>query len=344
MALLEVRHLTTVFRTPFGAVRACDDVSFDVAPGEVLGIVGESGSGKTLTALSVLGLVPPPGRIEAGSIRFAGEELVGTPEARLRRLRGRDIGMVFQDAGRALDPVHTIASQLREAAGKRADVAALLGRVGLDGRLASRYPHELSGGQRQRAMIAIAIARTPRLVIADEPTTAVDSISQVQVLHELARIQRELGCALIVISHNLGLISRLADRVLVMYLGRVMEQNAVRPFVAGPRHPYARALLAATPALDLDRRTGRLAGIRGLPARMIEVPPGCPFHPRCPDAEARCSVEVPAWRAHADGSGAACHRLDAPAPLPSPVTLGQAQGERFAPAPPAAEIADGSLP
>ncbi|HET7768367.1 MAG TPA: ABC transporter ATP-binding protein [Chloroflexota bacterium] len=310
MALLEVRGLHTVFPTPFGSVRACNDVSFDVQPGEVLGIVGESGSGKTLTALSVLRLVPPPGRVEAGSIRFAGEELIGASEARLRQLRGRDIGMVFQDAGRALDPVHTVAAQLREAAAdKRADTAALLGRVGLDARLALRYPHELSGGQRQRAMIAIAIARNPRLVIADEPTTAVDSISQIQVLRELVRIQRDLGCALIVISHNLGLISRLADRVIVMYLGRVMEQNAVSAFVGQPRHPYAQALLAATPSLDTDRRSGRLAGIRGTPARMTEIPPGCSFHPRCAHALAQCAIDVPAWERYEDGSGAACHLL-----------------------------------
>ena len=326
MALLEVRSLHTVFPTPFGPVRACNDVSFDVGPGEVLGIVGESGSGKTLTALSVLGLVPPPGRVESGSIRFGGEELVGAPEPRLRQLRGRDIGMVFQDAGRALDPVHTIASQLREAAAsKHADVGALLARVGLDARLASRYPHELSGGQRQRAMIAIAIARNPRLVIADEPTTAVDSISQIQVLRELVRIQRDLGCALIVISHNLGLISRLADRVMVMYLGRVMEQNTVSAFVQQPRHPYAQALLAASPSLDMDRRSGRLAGIRGIPARMTEIPPGCPFHPRCPHALAECATGVPAWRQFPDGSGAACHLVtDAGSPvveMPAPPTL-----------------------
>jgi oligopeptide/dipeptide ABC transporter ATP-binding protein len=310
MALLEVHHLVTSFPTPFGTVRACNDVSFEVQPGEVVGIVGESGSGKTLTALSVLGLVPRPGRVESGSIRFAGEELVGARDSRLRQLRGREIGMVFQDAGRALDPVHTIASQLREAAGKDCDPGALLARVGLDRRLASRYPHELSGGQRQRAMIAIAISRNPRLVIADEPTTAVDSISQIQVLRELARIQRELGCALIVISHNLGLISCLADRVVVMYLGRIAEQNDVRAFVRAPRHPYARALLAATPSLDADRRTARLAGIRGLPARMTEIPPGCPFHPRCPVALPRCAEETPAWRAFPDGSGAACHVVD----------------------------------
>jgi peptide/nickel transport system ATP-binding protein len=316
MALLEVRHLETSFPTPFGLVRACRDVSFSVEAGEVLGIVGESGSGKTVAALSILGLVPPPGRVEGGSIRFAGEELVGAPEERLRRLRGREMGMVFQDAGRALDPVHKVASHLREAGGKGVDVGALLARVGLAPGLASRYPHELSGGQRQRVMIAIAIARDPRLVIADEPTTAVDSISQVQVLRELARTQRELGCALIVISHNLGLISRLAHRVLVLYLGRVLEQNGVRDFVRQPRHPYSRALLAATPSLEADRRTGRLAGIRGLPAQMIDVPPGCPFHPRCPEAEPRCAERFPAWSPAGPqappGAGAACHLLPAP--------------------------------
>lgn len=307
MPLLEVRDLHTHFPTPLGVVRACNGISFAVNAGEVLGLVGESGSGKTIAALSILGLVPPPGRIVAGSIRFAGEELVGAPEWRLRQLRGRSIGMVFQDAGRALDPVHTIGGHLREAAGPGTDAGALLERVGLSPRLAGRFPHQLSGGQRQRAMIAIAIARNPPLIIADEPTTAVDTISQVQVVRELVRIQRELGCALIVISHHLGLISRVADRVAVMYLGRILEQNTVAGFAHEPLHPYTRALLAATPTLEGGQR---LASIPGLPARMTEVPPGCPFHPRCAHVIARCTVEVPALRALESGRAAACHLLD----------------------------------
>jgi oligopeptide/dipeptide ABC transporter ATP-binding protein len=293
-------------------VHACSGVSFEVEAGEVLGIVGESGSGKTVTALSILGLVPPPGRIMRGSIRFEGEELVGAPERRLRRLRGRSIGMVFQDAGRALDPVHTVRSHLREAAGGSADHGALLDRVGLSPVLLSRYPHELSGGQRQRVMIAIAIARTPRLIIADEPTTAVDSVSQLQVLRELVRVQRELGCALIVISHNMGLISRIADRVVVMYLGHVMEQNTVEGFSLAPLHPYGRALLAATPALDTEER---LLSIRGTPARMTEIPSGCPFHPRCVHAEPECAGDVPVLRTFGEGRSAACHLLGREVPV-----------------------------
>jgi oligopeptide/dipeptide ABC transporter ATP-binding protein len=306
MALLEVRDLHTVFPTPFGPIRACDGVSFDVEPGEVVGIVGESGSGKSIAALSILGLVPPPGRVERGSIRLDGEELAGASERRLRQLRGTAIGMVFQDAGRALDPVQNVRAHLREAAGRTADEPRLLERVGLSPTLLGRYPHELSGGQRQRVMIAIAIARNPRLVIADEPTTAVDSISQVQVLRELVRIRRELGCALIVISHNLGLVSRVADRVVVMYLGRVLERNTIARFVAGPRHPYARALLAATPSLTAD---GPLAAIPGTPARMTEVPSGCVFHPRCPHAGPECVATRPALRPLPAGELVACHMV-----------------------------------
>lgn len=215
--------------------------------------------------------------------------------------------MVFQDAGRALDPVHSIRSHLREAGGRNADIGALLARVGLDARLASRYPHQLSGGQRQRVMIAIAIARNPQLVIADEPTTAVDAVSQVQVLRELVRIQQELGCALIVISHNIGLVSRIADRVLVMYLGQVMEQSGLHHFASAPLHPYSRALLAATPPLEGD---AAIAGIPGLPAHMTDVPDGCPFHPRCPHAGSRCTTERPTLRDFGDRRSAACHLIE----------------------------------
>jgi oligopeptide/dipeptide ABC transporter ATP-binding protein len=306
MSLLEVRDLHTTFPTPAGVVRACDGVSFEVGAGEVLGIVGESGSGKTIAALSVLGLVPPPGRIEQSSVRLNGEELVGAPEKRLRQIRGRQIGMIFQDAGRALDPVHTIGSHLKEAAGRGAGPVDLLARVGLSRDIAGRYPHQLSGGQRQRAMIAVAIARNPPLVIADEPTTAVDSVTQIQVLRELVRIRGELGCALIVISHNMGLISRIADRVAVMYLGRIVEQNSVAGFALRPLHPYSRALLAATPSLEGGER---LTSIPGTPARMTEVPAGCAFHPRCPHVAAECEIDRPHLRDFGDRTSAACHLL-----------------------------------
>ena len=307
MSLLDVRDLHTHFPTPHGTVRACNGVSFRVERGEILGIVGESGSGKTIAALSVMGLVPKPGAIVAGSIRFNGEELTAAHPSRLRALRGREMGMVFQDASRALDPVQTIGSALREAGAPGAAAERALERVGLPGSLRTRYPHQLSGGQRQRAMIAIAIARNPALVIADEPTTAVDAVSQVHVLRELVRVQRELGCGLIVISHNMGLVSRIADRVVVMYLGTVLEDAPVRQFVAGPAHPYSRALLASAPALQ---PAGRLQSIPGQPGRMTEIPAGCVFHPRCQHTGAHCMTRAPRPLAVAPGHTASCHLLD----------------------------------
>ena len=308
MSLLAVRDLHTTFPTPLGNVRACCGVSFDIKPGEVLGIVGESGSGKTVAALSILGLVPHPGVIEHGSILFDGAELVGAREAVLARIRGHRIGMVFQDAGRALDPVHTVATHLREAGGRCTDLEALLSRVGLSAPVLRRYPHQLSGGQRQRVMIAIAIARNPQLLIADEPTTAVDSVTQVHVLRELVRVQRELGCALIVISHNLGLVARMADRIAAMYLGHVVEIAPVKAFVRDAQHPYSQALLQATPRLDAPER---MASIPGQPDSLTNLPAGCVFHPRCLLATDECSVAQPVPRRLAPDHQAACHLLEA---------------------------------
>ncbi len=308
MALLEVNDLTTTFATDRGPVRACDGVSFEVERGEVLGIVGESGSGKTIAALSVMGLVPPPGVIERGSIRFDGEELRGAPEHRYRDLRGRQIGMVFQDAGRALDPVHTVRSHLREASGRQDDHGALLQRVGLDADLLDRYPYQLSGGQRQRVMIAIAIARDPALIIADEPTTAVDALTQVALLAELMRLRHELGAALILVSHNLGLISRVADRVAVMYLGQILELSPTAELVREPGHPYSAALLRATVPLDGDGT--RLEGVGGNPDSLLDPPSGCVFSRRCPHADDSCAMSRPALVATAPGRHSACHHLD----------------------------------
>ncbi len=244
-----------------GCQPACTAVDVEVGAGEIVGMVGASGSGKTMTALAVAGLVPPPGRVAAGSIRFDGEELVGAPPARVRQLRGREIGLVFQDASRALDPVRTVDHHLQEATGVKGKAglegrAALLERVGLDRGLLARYPHQLSGGQRQRVMIAVATARRPRLVIADEPTSSVDAITQVQVLTELRRATEDLGCALLVISHDLGVISRLADRVVVVDAGATVEEGPVGDVLTRPRHRATRALL--TP------RTGAIVASRSL--------------------------------------------------------------------------------
>jgi len=233
-----------------GSPPACTSVDVEVEAGEIVGMVGASGSGKTVTALAVTGLIPPPGRVVAGSIRFDGEELVGAPPARLRQLRGRQIGLVFQDASRALDPVHTVDHHLGEAAGDRSRAgrpvrATLLERVGLGPDLLGRFPHQLSGGQRQRVMIAVATARRPRLVIADEATSAVDSITQLQVLTELRRACDDLGCALLVISHDLGVISRMADRVVVVDAGATVEEGPVDDVLTRPRHPATRRMLAA---------------------------------------------------------------------------------------------------
>ena len=240
--LLTVKGLAVAFP---GCPTACTAVDLEVDAGEIVGVVGASGSGKTMTALAVTGLIPPPGRVTAGSVRFDGEELIGAPATRLRRLRGREIGLVFQDASRALDPVHTVDHHLREAGGVDADRPALLARVGLGPGLLDRYPHQLSGGERQRVMIAVATARNPRLVIADEPTSAVDAITQVHVLSELRRIKDELGCALLLISHDLGLISRLAARVVVLDAGATVEAGSVHEVLTRPRHPATRAMLAA---------------------------------------------------------------------------------------------------
>ncbi|MGH8908683.1 MAG: ABC transporter ATP-binding protein [Egibacteraceae bacterium] len=302
MTLLAVRDLRVEFPTAAGPLVVCDGVSFDVAAGEVVGVVGESGCGKTIMALSLLDLVPPPGRVTAGSIRLNGEELRGASPRRWRRVRGRRIGMVFQEPGRALDPVHTVAAHLREAGGRGVDVGGLLTAVGLEPAHARRYPHQLSGGQAQRAMIAVAIAGRPQVIVADEPTSSLDTVRQVGVLAELLRLRDELGCAIVLVSHQLGIISRVADRVLVMYLGQVMEHTDVTSFAHRPLHPYTRALLAAAP----QGRSTLPRPIPGPPGQLTAVPAGCPFHPRCPEAEPVCALARPGLRRVAPGRGAAC--------------------------------------
>ena len=322
--LLSVRDLVTEFDTPDGVVRAVDQVSYDVYPGETLGIVGESGSGKSVTVLTLLGLIPqPPGRVVGGQALFEGRDLLSLEPSKLRALRGRDIGMVFQDPMTSLNPVHRVGAQIAEAMtahrGLSADEARgetveLLRRVGVPDpdRRFDEYPHRLSGGMRQRAMVAMAIANGPRLLIADEPTTALDVTIQAQVMDVLVAAKEETQVATILITHDLGLIAELADRVVVMYGGRVVEVGDVLDIFARPRHPYTLGLLSSLPRLDRDSE--RLEPIIGQPPSLISIPPGCAFHPRCrlSRGRERCRSTVPDLAA-VDGTGAhraACHYSD----------------------------------
>ncbi len=304
--LLEIRGLEVVFPTPLGLVRAVDGVDLEVHAGECLGVVGESGSGKSVTFMAVLGLLRPPGRIAGGEIRFEGRSIVGLPEAELRRLRGRAIAITLQDALTALNPALSVEQQIREtlrahdpearrarSAGSLRDRAIeLLRLVGIPEparRLAS-YPHELSGGQRQRVMIAIALACRPRLLIADELTTALDVTVQAQVLDLLAELRVRLGTAIVLVSHDLGVVAERCDRVVVMYAGQVVETGPTAAVIADPLHPYTRGLLASIPSITEPDRP-----IRPIPGQMadpIRPPPGCRFAPRCPLARKACRAPV----------------------------------------------------
>jgi peptide/nickel transport system ATP-binding protein len=296
--VLEVRGLVTQFATRDGVVRAVNDVSLSLKSGEVLGLVGESGSGKSVLGYSILGLVDAPGRIAAGSIRFDGRELVGMPEEELRSLRGRRIAMVFQDPMMTLNPVLSVETQMVEAVlahrnMSRKDARQLcienLGRVGIasaEERLA-QYPHQFSGGMRQRVAIAIALLHKPGLVIADEPTTALDVTVQGQILHEMQKLVRESGAALIWITHDLSVVAGLADRVAVMYAGRIVEQGSVDEVLDAPCHPYTRGLLDSVPAMAAG---GRLRQIPGMTPSLARLPSGCAFRERCARADERCLV------------------------------------------------------
>ncbi len=304
--VLSVRDLSVSFRGAHGrVVRAVDAVSFDVDPGETLAIVGESGSGKSVTALSILRLVPqPPGHLDGGSIHFKGENLLALDDAGIRAIRGNRIAMIFQEPMSSLNPVLTVGMQVGEPIREHRgtpwretvrEVVSLLGRVAIPD-AASRldsYPHQYSGGMRQRVMIAMSLAMTPELIIADEPTTALDVTVQAQILALLKRLTRETGAALILITHDLGVVARYADRVAVMYAGRIVETAPARELYARPRHPYTRGLLDSVPRLDSDRRR-RLVPIEGQPPDLGHLPAGCAFAPRCSRVMERCLVERPA--------------------------------------------------
>jgi len=313
--LLEVRDLTVEFVTGDGVLRAVDGVSFAVRSGEIVGLVGESGAGKSLTSEAILRLVPcPPGRI-TGEVRFRGENLLALDEAALARIRGKEIAMVFQNPGGSLNPVFRVGDQVLEAMTLhlaeprrtlRQRVVEILTRVGIASAAARArdYPHQFSGGMAQRAMIGMAMSCVPSLLIADEPTTALDVTIQAQVLALLRRLARELGVAVLLVSHDLGIISQMCHRVVVMYAGRVVEEAPVATIFREAAHPYTRALIDCLPRLEGSDRLGAIAGVMpGLRA----IPSGCRFHPRCPHAEARCAAEEPRPRPVGPDHRAACH-------------------------------------
>jgi oligopeptide/dipeptide ABC transporter ATP-binding protein len=320
LALLEVRNLCTEFRTGVGIVPAVDGISYTVEPGETVAIVGESGSGKSVGALSLLRLIPdPPGRITAGEVIFAGRDLLHLSEAEMREVRGGEIGMVFQEPMTSLNPVLTIGRQITETLEQHrgADRAEcerraheLLGLVGIAdaARRLKQYPHQLSGGMRQRIMIAIALACEPKMIIADEPTTALDVTIQAQILELMQRLTRQLGVALIVITHNLGVVARYADRVNVMYAGRIVESGSAAAIYHNPRHPYTMALLRSVPRLDRPRQA-RLDPIEGQPPDLTRLDQGCAFRPRCRFAvEACAAARPPLLPIGAPGQHSACFR------------------------------------
>jgi len=317
--LLSIRDLGVEFRTEDGVVHAVDGVSYDLFAGEILGIVGESGSGKSVSTMALLGLIPqPPGRIVSGTAEFQGRDLLRLKKRELRRVRGNEVAMIFQDPMTSLNPVLTIGHQLGEAIEThfpkekketiKARVIELLRLVGVPNPETryGQYPHEFSGGMRQRAMIAMSITNSPSLLIADEPTTALDVTIQAQVLEVIKRVQQETHAATILITHDLGIVAEMCDRVLVMYAGHIVESGDVETIFRSPRHPYTVGLMNSLPKLTEDEEW--LEPITGAPPSLIDLPSGCPFHPRCFLTRERCREEVPPLR-QIEGSEhlSACH-------------------------------------
>jgi oligopeptide/dipeptide ABC transporter ATP-binding protein len=321
--LLSVRDLTVEFPTPDGVVSAVNGVGFDVAAGETLAILGESGSGKSVTAQAVMGLIERPGRVVAGSVRFSGADLLAASAEERRRVRGSGLAMVFQDPLTALNPVWSVGFQIgelfrvhrglsRREARRRA--VELLERVRIPGAAirVGEYPHQFSGGMRQRVMIAMALALDPNVLIADEPTTALDVTVQAQILELLDELRAETGMGLLLITHDLGVVAETADRVAVMYAGRIVETGATDAVLSAPRHPYTEGLLASVPRGQSGREE-RLRPIAGAPPSLARIPSGCPFHPRCPYVVDHCRVERPplegveraaaCWRSEEVGRG-----------------------------------------
>ena len=300
--ILSVRNLTVQFPTRRGILTAIDDISFDIAPGEVLGVVGESGAGKSMTSAAVIGLIDPPGRIAGGEIRLSGQRIDNLPEAGLRKIRGKKIGVIFQDPLTSLNPLYRVSEQIVETiqthlpvshAEARKRAIALLDEVGIPAaaRRIDDYPHQFSGGMRQRVVIALALCAEPDLVIADEPTTALDVSVQAQIIEVMKKLCAERGAAIMLITHDMGVIAETADRVAVMYAGRIAEIGPVRDVIKDAKHPYTKGLMGSIPSLtsNLDR----LVQIPGSMPRLSAIPKGCAFNPRCPQAFARCTAEKP---------------------------------------------------
>ncbi|AXC51194.1 ABC transporter ATP-binding protein [Paracoccus suum] len=316
--VLEVRDLVVEFPGRHGTLRALDGVSLSIRPGEILGVVGESGAGKSMTGLAVQQLLEPPGRIASGAVLLDGQRIDNLPESAMTRIRGRQIGAIFQDPLTSLNPLFTVGQQLVETirlhlpvsrAQARLRAIDLLAEVGIPAptERVDSYPHQFSGGMRQRVVIALALAARPKLVIADEPTTALDVSIQAQITALLRRLCKEHGTAVMLVTHDMGVIAETADRVAVMYAGRLVEIGPVADVVAAPQHPYTRGLMGSIPALGA--RVQRLTQIDGAMPRLSAIPPGCAFNPRCPHAGPRCHIEVP-HLVPVGASRAACHLHD----------------------------------
>ena len=301
-ALLQVRHLRVEFPTRRGTLLALDDVSFDIAPGEVLGVVGESGAGKSLTGSAIIGLLEPPGRIAGGEILLEGKRIDNLPADQMRRIRGRQIGAIFQDPLTSLNPLYTVGRQLVEtitthlgltAKQARARAIELLAATGIPAPEArvDQYPHQFSGGMRQRVVIALALAADPKLIVADEPTTALDVSIQAQIIALLKRVCREQGAAVMLVTHDMGVIAETCDRVAVMYAGRIVEVGPVREVIRSPLHPYTAGLMGSIPKVAAAK--SKLIQIEGAMPRLNSIPPGCAFNPRCPMRFARCVSSRP---------------------------------------------------
>ncbi len=319
--LLEVSHLRVEFPTRRATLVALDDVSFTIAPGEILGVVGESGAGKSLTGAAIIGLLDPPGRVAAGEIRFDGRRIDNLPYDEMRKVRGRQIGAIFQDPLTSLNPLYTVGRQLIEtiqahlpvnAAEARQRAIKLLQETGIPAAEAriDQYPHQFSGGMRQRVVIALALAAEPRLIVADEPTTALDVSIQAQIISLLKRLCKEHGAAVMLVTHDMGVIAETCDRVAVMYAGRIVEIGPVHDVIHSPAHPYTVGLMGSIPAMDEDRE--RLLQIDGAMPRLNAIPSGCAFNPRCPKVFARCRNERPDLL-EAGATRAACWLHDAQA-------------------------------
>jgi len=314
--LLEVKGLATYFFTPEGVVKAVDDITYDLEEGEILGLVGESGCGKSVSALSLMRLIAPPGKNVAGEVIFDGKDLLSLSDAEMRSIRGKDMSMIFQEPMTSLNPVLTIGRQLTEAlqlhmgmdknqASTRAGELLLMVGIPEGNTRLSDYPHQFSGGMRQRVMIAMALSCNPKMLIADEPTTALDVTIQAQILELVQKLGKELGTSVLIITHNLGVVARYADRVNVMYAGKIIERGTAREIYGNPRHPYTIGLLASVPRLD-EPRKATLDPIEGLPPDLIDLPQGCSFRARCKYAIDRCASEIPPLVEVSEGHTSAC--------------------------------------